>query len=361
MSYNILQSTGINNGDGLDTRILITVATAIVATCYFFLMRDNNSNNNNNSSSSKKNKLPYKVSGNKFLNSTRKQVELIEKEDITHDVRRFRFALPKSAPVLGLPLGKCIKVYVPNIAAGHEEWNPVPESQRGPARPKDYGSGEGDFNKETGEWREEIVRKYTPCSLDCDVNYFDLILKVYFKDVNKRFPNGGKVSQYMNSLQVGDELQIAGPYGHIEYYGRSSWKKYGNNKTKLGMIAGGTGVTPMLQIIKAILLDKENDQTEISLLFANQTEDDILIRDMLEDWAMEYKDRFKIWYTLDRPPKDWEYSTGFIDDKMIDTHMPKPSNETLILLCGPPPMIKFACKPNLEKLGYDMKKMVAAF
>ena len=63
MSYNILQSTGINNGDVLDTRILITVATAIVATCYFFLIRDNNNNN------SKKTKLPYKASGNKFLNS----------------------------------------------------------------------------------------------------------------------------------------------------------------------------------------------------------------------------------------------------------------------------------------------------
>lgn len=165
----------------------------------------------------------------------------------------------------------------------------------------------------------------------------------------------------MDSLKVGDSLDVQGPYGVIEYYGRGEWKKYGENKHKIGMIAGGTGVTPMLQIIKAILMDKDHDKTEISLLFANQTEDDILVRDMLEDWASQHKERFKVWYTLDRPPLGWSYSTGFIDENMIQEHMPPPSKETLILLCGPPPMIKYACKPNLEKLGYDMKKMVATF
>lgn len=172
---------------------------------------------------------------------------------------------------------------------------------------------------------------------------------------------GGKVSQYMDSLKVGDLLDVQGPYGVIEYYGRGEWKKYGKNKHKIGMIAGGTGVTPMLQIIKAILMDKDHDKTEISLLFANQTEDDILVRTMLEEWASQHEGRFKLWYTLDRPPSGWSYSKGFIDEKMIQEHMPRPSKETLILLCGPPPMIKYACKPNLEKLGYDMKKMVATF
>ena len=37
---------------------------------------------------------------------------------------------------------------------------------------------------------------------------------------------------------------------------------------------------------------------------------------------------------------------------MIKEHLPEPSADTLILMCGPPPMIKFACLPNLDKLGY---------
>ena len=63
--------------------------------------------------------LPYKAEGETFLSTAERQtVRLVARENITHDVRRFRFALPKSKPVLGLPLGKCIKVYAPNIAKG---------------------------------------------------------------------------------------------------------------------------------------------------------------------------------------------------------------------------------------------------
>merc|ERR1712070_1113366 len=53
---------------------------------------------------------------------------------------------------------------------------------------------------------------------------------------------------------------------------------------KLGMIAGGTGITPMLQVAAAIL-DDPNDSTEVSLIYANQTEGDILVRDLLEGSA----------------------------------------------------------------------------
>lgn len=107
----------------------------------------------------------------------------------------------------------------------------------------------------------------------------------------------------------------------------------------------------MLQIIAAALKDKR-DTTQLSLVFANQTEKDILVRDMLEKLKAEHPDRFKLWYTLDRPPEGWAYSTGFIDADMIKAHMPPPKPGTLILMCGPPPMIQYACKANLDKLGY---------
>lgn len=48
----------------------------------------------------------------------------------------------------------------------------------------------------------------------------------------------------------------------------------------------------------------------------------------------------------------WPYSSGFIDDVMLKEHMPPPGPDTQILMCGPPPMINYACVPNLEKLGY---------
>ena len=75
------------------------------------------------------------------------------------------------------------------------------------------------------------------------------------------------------------------------------------------------------QVIAAIMRDP-SDTTEVSLLYANQTENDILCRDMLESLAKQHPKRLKIWYTLDRPPAKWGYSTGFITDTMIAEHLP---------------------------------------
>jgi cytochrome-b5 reductase len=71
--------------------------------------------------------------------------------------------------------------------------------------------------------------------------------------------------------------------------------------------------------------------------------------------ARDYPDRFKLHYTLDRPPAGWTGSTGFIDQDMIKTHVLKNGKKdgTQVLLCGPPPMIKFACIPNLEAVGLN--------
>ena len=66
------------------------------------------------------------------------------------------------------------------------------------------------------------------------------------------------------------------------------------------MIAGGSGITPMLQIIAAVFADS-NDDTELALLYANQSEGDILVRQELEAYQKEYPGQFKLWYTLDRP------------------------------------------------------------
>ena len=49
----------------------------------------------------------------------------------------------------------------------------------------------------------------------------------------------------------------------------------------------------------------------------------------------------------------WKYSSGFINSDMMTEHLFPPSDDTLTLLCGPPPMINFACQPNLDKLGYS--------
>lgn len=252
-------------------------------------------------------------------------IKLIEKEEISHDTRRFRFALPTSEHILGLPVGQHI-----------------------------YLSAYIDKNL--------TIRPYTPVSSDDCKGYMDLVIKVYFKNVHPKYPEGGKMSQHLNNMEIGDSIDIRGPSGNLIYNGRGEFSIRPDKKTpstiykvkKVGMIAGGTGITPMLQIVRQIFKESD-DQTIIYLLFANQTEDDILLRSELEELASNYSDRFKLWYTVDRPSDDWKYSSGFVNAEMISQHLPKPEDDTLILMCGPPPMINFACIPNLDKLGYNPK------
>uniref|UniRef100_A0A669EFW9 NADH-cytochrome b5 reductase n=1 Tax=Oreochromis niloticus TaxID=8128 RepID=A0A669EFW9_ORENI len=249
-------------------------------------------------------------------------LRLIDKEIVSHDTRKFRFALPSPEHVLGLPIGQHI-----------------------------YLSAKIDGKL--------VVRPYTPVSSDDDKGFVDLVVKIYFKDVNPKFPEGGKMSQYLESLRIDDTIDFRGPSGLLVYKGKGVFAIQPDKKSPaemktakhLGMIAGGTGITPMLQIVTAIMKDPD-DKTVCHLLFANQTEKDILLRPELEEIQVSHPDRFKLWFTIDRAPENWEYSKGFISEDMVREHLPPPSNETLILMCGPPPMIQFACNPNLDKVGH---------
>ena len=118
----------------------------------------------------------------KFLNKKRQTITLGERINLSHDTVRFRFVLPKATPVLGLPVGKHFKLYCPNPAG------------------KVAGQWNGREDPESDE--TEIERKYTPTTSDAEVGYVDLVIKVYKGGVIDRFPDGGKMSQYMDTLKV---------------------------------------------------------------------------------------------------------------------------------------------------------------
>jgi len=259
-----------------------------------------------------------------LVNPTEKYpMKLVEKIVLSHDTRLFRFELPSPEHVLGLPIGQ--HIYLSARIGG-----------------------------------SLVVRPYTPTSSDEDQGHMDLVIKVYHADVHPKFPEGGKMTQHLEAMAIGDTIDVRGPGGLLQYEGRGSFAvkedKKGEPKTvqakQVSMIAGGTGITPMLQLVRAVFRDP-SDTTCLSLLYANQTEDDILLRAELEEVAAEHPDRFKLWYTVDRPAEGWAYSSGFISADMIQQALYPPSEDNLVVLCGPPPMINFACTPNLDKLGYS--------
>jgi cytochrome-b5 reductase len=184
------------------------------------------------------------------------------------DKHSYRFKLPSPKAILGLPIGQHI-----SIAA---------------TLPQPDGSS------------KEIVRSYTPVSGDHQPGHFDLLIKSY--------PTGN-ISKYMASLTVGQTIKVRGPKGAMVYTP--------NMVRHFGMIAGGTGITPMLQIIRAVIRGRSTgDKTEIDLIFANVNKEDILLKEDLDQLAKEDKG-FRIHYVLNNPPEKWDGGVGFVTPEMI--------------------------------------------
>jgi len=250
---------------------------------------------------------------------------LIEKEIINHDTRRYRFGL-NDGHRLGLPVGKHI-------------------------------SARAEINGKM------VQRSYTPISSDDDLGYVDLIIKVYFP--NEQFPEGGQMTQHMESLKIGDRLTFVGPKGRITYKRNGNFvitKKDINEDVSginhISMIAGGSGITPMLQIAREVFKNSA-EKTKVSLLFANKTPSDILLRSEIEEMKAKHPDQFSFMYTVDNASSEenWKYQTGYINADMISKSLAGPAEDNLTLICGPPGMIKFACLPNLEKLGHKENRI----
>ena len=175
--------------------------------------------------------------------------KLIKKEQISHDTIRVTFENPDGPKaILGLPIGQHISFKFKNA--------------------------EG----------KEVIRSYTPTTGDEKPGIVTFVMKVY-KPNPPKFPDGGQMSQYVDSLKVGDSCLFRGPKGHLDYQGCGKFEIHRARKpvdkrtcTHIGMIAGGTGLTPMLQVIQAVLRNPK-DHTKMYLLLANQTEEDILCRE----------------------------------------------------------------------------------
>ncbi|KAK7393984.1 NADH-cytochrome b5 reductase [Neonectria punicea] len=237
------------------------------------------------------------------------EFELEEKTVISHNVAIYRFKLENPSSILGLPIGQHISI--------------------GAKLPQPDGT------------TKEIVRSYTPVSGDHQPGYFDVLIKSYPQ---------GNISKYMASLVVGKTIRVRGPKGAFTYTP--------NMVRHFGMIAGGTGITPMLQVMRAIVRGRAaGDKTEVDLIFANVTPQDILLKEDLD--ALATKDAgIRIHYVLDKPPEGWTGGVGYVTADMITKWLPKPADDVKILLCGPPPMVS-GLKKSAESLGFKKARPVS--
>ena len=115
------------------------------------------------------------------------------------------------------------------------------------------------------------------------------------------------------------------------------------------MLCGGTGITPMYQVIQH-LLDEGKDKYQITLIFGNKTEQDILLKKELD--LLNEEKLIKVVYTLDSSNEQWKGETGFITKEMIKKYIPANSTDHLVVSCGPKPMNQ-SIKKSIEALGFS--------
>ncbi|CAK9169158.1 unnamed protein product [Ilex paraguariensis] len=217
------------------------------------------------------------------------EFELQDKAKVSHNSQLFRFSFDPAAK-LGLDVASCLITRAP-------------------------------IGQDADGKMKYVIRPYTPISDPNAKGYFDLLIKVYPE---------GKMSQHFASLKPGDVVEVKGPIEKLRYTP--------NMKKRIGMIAGGSGITPMLQIIDSILKNPD-DNTQVSLLYANVSPDDILLKQKLDVLGASHPN-LKIFYTVDNPTKDWRGGAGYISKDMVVKGLPGPSDDTLILVCGPPGLMK---------------------
>ncbi|KAI8995930.1 hypothetical protein BC832DRAFT_535628 [Gaertneriomyces semiglobifer] len=200
----------------------------------------------------------------------------------------------------------------------------------------------------------QIAREYTPITYS--KTHFDLLVKKY---------ENGSVSKLIHSLEPGDKLEMRGPIETLPYEP--------NVVEEIGMIAGGTGISPLYQLIKRILRDP-SDKTRISLIYANRSEDDIPLHNELQLLSSKHPDRLRVYHTIEKQrhqERPWGQGTGYVSAKMIKEHLPasERGSSAAILVCGPDGMIQYVAGAKeennsqgplgglLAKLGYQERQV----
>ena len=218
-----------------------------------------------------------------------------------------------------------------------------------------------------------VMRAYTPTSSDHDIGHFDLVIKIYYAGVSAQFPEGGKMSQHLGKMVVGDSIDVKGPLGHVTYVSRGLLKlgEVAHKVKKFTMLCGGTGITPIYQVLCAVLRDPK-DTTEMSLIFANRTEADILLKDELDMLARGHPNRLSVHYILSKPADSEKWLTGGSGSCPATRSIGHLKNELVAqkcgrggadsgafaLLCGPDGFLSQACDPALEAHGYTKEMCV---
>jgi len=168
-----------------------------------------------------------------------------------------------------------------------------------------------------------VTRPYTPISDFSFPGEFTLMIKKY---------DGGKLTPFIFSLKTGDKLAMKGPI--------RKWDYKSNEFSHVGLIGGGSGITPLYQVLTYALRDPHNT-TKFTLLFGNVSEKDILLKEELDRLKKKYPNNFDVVYFVDKSDGSGIATDGHITKDAISKYFrPSLGEKIKIFVCGPLPQVK---------------------
>ena len=175
---------------------------------------------------------------------------------------------------------------------------------------------------------KDVRRAYSLCSSPFVDE--DLVVTV------KRVENGLMSNWLPDHIQQGQTLKVMEPMGVFTTDYDTS------NKRHLIMFAGGSGITPMMSIVKSMLV-KEPDSI-VSLIYCNRDEESIIFRDALDKLQTNYQGRLHVIHVLDNAPMNWQGYSGLLNPEMLKKLFERIPDwgmeKTTYLMCGPEGMMK---------------------
>lgn len=183
---------------------------------------------------------------------------------------------------------------------------------------------------------KEVRRAYSLSSSPATDS--DLVVTV------KRVENGLMSNWLPDNLKAGQRLRVMAPSGHFT----TEYKK--ENKRHLIMFAGGSGITPMMSIIKSTLVNEP--ESICSLIYCNRDIDSIIFKEKFDQMQTNDQGRLHVIHVLDNAPMNWQGYSGLLNHDMLAKLFERIPDwgidKTTFLMCGPEGMMK-----NVESLLGD--------
>ncbi len=188
------------------------------------------------------------------------------------------------------------------------------------------------------------------CAMVCAPGVSEGMFSITSSPTNKEYQEFsikkcGSLTDYLHSLQVGDEITVRGPYGNFfpvetELKGKD-----------LLFIAGGIGLAPLRSVINYVL-DKRSDYGRVDIVYGSRSADDLVKLKEIQDVWMK-ADNVNVYLTIDREQEGWDGHVGFVPNYVKELGF---TPDRTALVCGPPIMIKFVLA-GLQELGFTSQQV----